>query len=147
MKRLRRNEHALLREICEQWLVEFEFVGEHGLRIYGVTAPEVRDAANYLHRHIPWTASANVELDTVAFRNWTYSAYGGGVGKMALATGALIQYHSANSMVICAASNRELDSLLSLIHAHVPDLQIIDFQTARSEPIIRLPLALCGNDD
>jgi len=148
LKRLRRHDHALLREICERWLVEFEFVGAHGLRIYGVTTSEVRDATNYLRRHIPWTASATVELDTVAFRNWTHAAYGGGVGKMALATCALIQYHSANSMVICAGSNRDLDSLLCLIHAHVPNLQVFDFQTARSEPITacRWPCAEMTNE-
>jgi predicted nuclease of predicted toxin-antitoxin system len=136
VKQLRRDDYALIRtmELC--WPAEVELEDEYTVRIFGRTAEAVRTAAQYLQQQIPWTASVTVQLDRPRFQQWMRKAFGGGVGSMSRATGTLVRYHDAHSLLLCAISNRELNALLQQIQKHVPGLQVRTLQSARSEPLM-----------
>lgn len=135
LKQLRRADKAMIHELQTRWPVEIVVEGEHMLRIYGLTADAVRDAARHLQQKIPWVASAVVRLDKQKLFAWCHTAFGGGVDALAQATGTMVRYQYPEAISLFAASNRELDGVVRLIQAHLPDLQVEEFQAARSESL------------
>jgi predicted nuclease of predicted toxin-antitoxin system len=136
LRQLRRTDHQLVRAIQGQWPVEIAFEEAHVVRVYGVTSESVREVISHLHRLIPWSASALIQVDRLAFKAWVKATYGS-LGKMGQATSAWLNFHHDNRLCICAETNRGLDSILTLIQQHNPDMQVCGLQAARSEPLTR----------
>ncbi len=147
LRQLRRGDYQLVRELEQQWPVEIVFEDDHVVRIYGVTSESVREVTSYLHRLMPWTGSAVVEVDRVAFKTWVATAYGD-LTKMGQAIGGSLSFQHQDLLVVCAESNRELNAILTLIHAHHPQMQICQVQSARFEPLLKCQWAClhpCNN--
>ena len=131
---LRRNNYQWQTQLERQRPVEIVLEGPHTVRVFGATAEAVRETACELDREVPWTASAVITTNTPEFKAWIMPAFGG-LAKLARSTGAAMQYWHGGRVLICAATNRELDHVLNLIRTHVPSIDISDLQSARLEAL------------
>jgi hypothetical protein len=131
---LRRNDHQWQTQLEQQQPVEIVLEGPHTVRVFGATAEAVRDTACALDRQVPWTASAVITANTPAFKGWINPTFGG-LTKFARSTGIALQHWHGGRVLICAATNRELDHVLTLLRTHVPSTDISDVQSARTEAL------------
>lgn len=131
---LRRNDYQWQTQLERQQPVEIVLEGPHSVRVFGATAEAVRETACDLDREVPWTASAVITANTPEFKAWIMPAFGG-LAKFARGTGTANQHWHGGRVLICAATNRELDHVLNLLRTHVPSVEISDVQSARSEAL------------
>jgi predicted nuclease of predicted toxin-antitoxin system len=131
---LRRNDYQWQTQLERERPVEIVVEGPHTVRVFGATAEAVRETACKLDREVPWTASAIITANTPEFKAWIMPAFGG-LAKFARSTGTAMQHWHGGRVLICAATNRELDHVLNLIRTHVPSIDIHEVQSARLEAL------------
>jgi predicted nuclease of predicted toxin-antitoxin system len=134
LRSLRRNNHRWRRQLEQQRPVEIVIEEPHTVRVFGADAEAVRATAGELDHHVPWTASAAIAFRMPALKAWVTSAFGS-FARFAHSTGVALHWRHDGRVVICAATNRELDHVLNLVRLHVPETALCSLQSARTEAL------------